>query len=171
MMLKHWKECSQDIIPMDLQYGGVYIINAQAWHLKGYLGGKHTWLAFKDKEWMVAELTTRETLNEQDAAILYDGAFANDDHGPFISTREPNRQWFGHDPHVVWIHPYTIDRQQVFDVCKQYPIKEFKLLSQNCNTFISYLVWRLNIDMRGRKNYGYKSIGWWNDRYPDLGVL
>ena len=166
MMFKHWKECSQDPVPMDLQYNGVYIISAQAWHLKGYLGGKHTWLAFKYKEWLVAELTTRETLHTQDALILYDGAPQNDDeaHAPFISMREPNRQWFGHDPEVTWIHPYTINSQDVFDACKTYPLKDFKLLTQNCNTFVSYLAWKLNIDMRGKKNFGYKKMEWWDDR-------
>lgn len=166
-MFKHWKECSQDLVPMDLQYYGVYIISAQAWHLKGYLGGKHTWLAFKDKEWLVTELTTRDTLHTQDALILYDGAPINDDeaHAPFISMRDPNRQWFGHDPEVTWIYPYIIDSDKIIQACKEYPFaNEFNLLSKNCNTFISYLVWKLGIDMRGKKNFGYKSERWWNDR-------
>jgi hypothetical protein len=166
MMFKDWRLCSQDSIPMDLQYRGLYYIHAQAWHIKGYLGGRHSWCTFNVPKhgWVTVELTTRETLAHQDCKVLWvkkDGV-ALDDHAPFISTRAPNKQWFGHDPQVVWIHPYDVSYEDVVKACEDYPIEEFNILTKNCNTFTSWLMYRLGIDVRIPR---LTSIGWKSKRY------
>jgi hypothetical protein len=167
-MFKHWKKCSQEYRPMDLSYDGFYYINAQAWHIKGYLGGRHSWCAFKHNDrWLTVELTTRETLDVQKAEIILtsDRHAPYDAHRPFISTRAPNRQWFGHDPHVQWIHPYRVKFNDVVDACYEYPHqKEFNLLTKNCNTFTSFLLWKLKVDARIPTwlQYGWKSAKYWD---------
>jgi hypothetical protein len=167
-MFKHWKECSQDLVPMDLSYNGLYYIKAQAWHIKGYLGGNHSWCAFKkDSQWLVVELTTRETLNVQSANVIHttDRHAPYDGHRPFISDRAPNAQWFGHDPVVEWIYPYNVNYADVVNACYSYPHQhEFNNVNKNCNTFTSFLLWKLNIDARRNtwKEYGWKSAKYWD---------
>lgn len=167
-MFKDWRTCSQESISLDLQYNGLYYIHAQAWHIKGYLGGKHSWCTFNmpTRGWVVVELTTRETLYYQDCDIIYDGGVGlpDDAHAPFISTRAPNKQWFGHDPEVVKIYPYRVEYADVEAACKSYPFKEFNLLTKNCNTFTSYLMHELQIEVRRLIH----PIGWKSDKFWDV---
>lgn len=161
MIFKDWRECSQEPRPLDLQYNGLYYIDAQAWHIKGYLGGRHSWCTFNMPKygWVVVELTTRETLRVQNTRdIIYDGGVGlpEDAHAPFITNRPPNRQWFGHDPKVVWVHPYRVEYEDVEVACKSYPYKEFNMLTRNCNTFTSWLMHHLGVNVRTLM----KPIGW-----------
>lgn len=168
MIFKHWKECTQELRPMDLSYNGLYYIKAQAWHIKGYLGGNHSWCGFKHNDrWLVVELTTRETVDVQSCSVILDSNrhAAYDAHRPMITTRAPNMQWFGHDPKVEWIYPYEVKLNDVIDACYEYPHqKEFNLLTKNCNTFTSFLLWKLKIEPRTATwmEYGWKSAKYWD---------
>lgn len=154
MIFKDWKDCSQDEVNLDMEHRGVYYIHAQAWHIKGYLGGRHSWLAFYSRlhrDFLVCEYTTKETLIVQDAiTILYDGSTTSDitEHAPFISLRKPNTQWFGHDPKVVASSYQRLNYRDVEAACMEYPRDEFNLLTWNCNTFTSFMLKKLGIDIK-----------------------
>lgn len=168
---KNWRQCSQDIVPLDLDKTRLYYIQAQAWHIKGYLGGAHSWLTLwseEEQSWLVIELSDEETLSYQDGNVLYFGnnTGLSNAHAPFISTRSYNAQWFGHNPYIVdsCIADVSIDR--IIEAMKDYPIKEFKILNRNCNTFTSYMIWKLNLKLRRPfKSVGFKNARWWQKNY------
>jgi hypothetical protein len=140
-------------------------MQAQAWHLKGYLGGTHSYCTFyHDNKWLVAELTDIETLEVQNAKVIYNGA-KDKEHAPFITDRPYNAKWFGHAPYIVdsCISPTYDD---ILYTCKNYPIPEFKLLTNNCNTFTSYLITTLNLKLkRPIRSVGFKNQKWWKENY------
>lgn len=173
MIFKDWRECDQSLVPMELSTNGIHYINARAWHLKGYLGGKHSYITLwskKHEDYITVEYTDRETLSVQNAKILYAGTDSFSEHSTFISIRHPNARWFGADPKVQctagnpgsWHH--ELHYEDFVLACEQYPFKntEFNLLTNNCNTFTSYLIHKLKLDM----DYPLFSIGsrsrqWW----------
>ncbi len=155
---------------MELEKSFIYYIQARAWHLKGYLGGTHSYTTFfspAHDSWCVVEYTERETLAYQDGKILYDGNTTVDDreHAPYISTRSYNAQWFGADPYIVDF-ALAPTYEEVLESCKQYPLKGFKLLDVNCNTFTSYLHWNLGLHLdRPWRSVGYRNKDWWQSRH------
>ena len=167
---KDWRECSQNLTPMNLDKGLIYYMQARAWHIKGYLGGTHSYTTFysrKHQAWMVAEYTDRETLSYQGGKTLYDGNVTDTDdkHAPYISTRPFNAEWFG-------ARPYVVDRciappfEEILKACKEFPYSEFRLLDLNCNTFTSYLHWKLGLNLnRPLRSVGYKNKDWWYARH------
>jgi hypothetical protein len=167
---KDWRECSQDLIPMDLDEDALYYMQARAWHIKGYLGGTHSWTTFyskSDKAWMVAEYTDRETLSYQGGEIIYDGNPTLNDfkHAPYIATRPCNAQWFGADPYIVDVCK-SPSYETILKACQEFPYNEFRLLDLNCNTFTSYLHWKLGLHLRQPlRSIGYKNKDWWQARH------
>lgn len=163
---KDWRRCSQDIIPLELDTDQIYYIHAKAWHIKGYLGGTHSWTTFYDhthNRWLVAEYTDRETLAYQNAKIIYDGNLTKDDkkHAPYISDRPYNAQWFGSDPKIV-DHCLACEADKILAACKSFPYDGFSLLTLNCNTFTSYLHYKLNLNLkRPLRSVGYKNKDKW----------
>lgn len=165
MIFKHWKYCSQNLIPLAVDESRIYYIQSQAWALKGYLGGTHSLLAFFSDQhdvWCVVEYTDRETLHYQDGQILYDKDINTDDisRSPYISTRSYNAEWFGHRPYIVDSCP-TVSYKSVLSACEDFPYNEFRLLDLNCNTFTSYMCWKLNLDLKRP----IRSIGFRNKKY------
>jgi hypothetical protein len=166
---KDWRECSQDLVPLELDKSYIYYMQARAWHLKGYIGGTHSYTTFysrKHNSWAVVEYTERETLSYQDGKTLYDGNYSSDDteHAPYISTRSYNAQWFGSNPYVV---DFTLapEYDEVELACKDFPYQGFDLLKLNCNTFTSYLHWKLGLHLkRPFRSVGYKNKDWWQAR-------
>lgn len=166
MFFKDWKQCDQSIVGMaGLNLDRFYYMQAQAWHLKGYLGGTHSYCTFfHDNKWMVVEMTDIETLTVQNAEVIYqktDGA----DYAPFISNRSYNAKWFGHVPYVVDICA-TPTYDEIAHACDNYPINKFKILTSNCNTFTSYLISTLKLDLRRPlRSVGFKNARWWKKKY------
>jgi len=165
MFIKDWKECSQNLIPLELDKDRFYYLQAQAWHIKGYLGGTHSYCAFfHDSNWLVVELTDIETLEVQNAEIVYSGA-SGAEHAPFITKRPYNAEWFGKSPYIVDSCPKPLYNDIVI-ACKNYPLQEFKILSTNCNTFTSYLIAALNLNLRRPiRSVGFKNSNWWRKKH------
>jgi hypothetical protein len=167
---KDWRECSQTPIPLRLELGNIYYIQAQAWALKGYLGGTHSWLAMfseHHKNWIVIEHTDLETIQYQNGQVLYSGAKTSNiqEHAPFVAIRKPNSQWFGHNPVIVGfcVAPAY---NKIVEAVQEYPIDEFRLLNRNCNTFTSYMLYKLNLSIkRPFKSVGFRNSNWWNKNY------
>jgi hypothetical protein len=162
-MLKDWRLCDQSVIPLDLDQNCFYYLQAQAWHLKGYLGGTHSWFAFWHNHWLVIELTDRETLEIQKANFIYSPRSANyTGHSPYISDRQYNAKWFGHAPYIVDSCP-AIGYDRLIEVANSYPFKDFKTLYRNCNTFASYLIYKLKLPLkRPFRSVGFRNSNWWD---------
>lgn len=165
-MFKDWRECSQDLVEsLNLDPTRFYYLQAQAWHLKGYLGGTHSYCTFHhNNQWLVIELTDRETLEVQGAEIIYAGT-DSEEHAPFITTRPYNAQWFGHDPYIVDSCD-AVSFDSILQAANEYPIDTFKLLHQNCNTFTSYLIAKLDLKLkRPIRSVGFKNKKTWKEHY------
>jgi hypothetical protein len=166
-----WRKCSQDVIPLTVSKDRLFYIQAQAWHLKGYTGGTHSWLTFwstQHNDWLVVELTDQETLWYQNGDTVYHGSTTDvaTVHAPYITTRPYNSQWFGHDPYIVDSCFLDVDYSDILLAAKNYPIKDFKLLYQNCNTFTSYMIWKLNLKLkRPFRSIGFRNKNWWQENY------
>jgi len=161
MLFKDWRLLDQTSVSLPLDKEYVYYIHAQAWAMKGYLGGTHSWITFwsgKHNKWLVAEKTDIETVEVQNANVLWirDG-MGYCDKGPIISDRIPDAKWFGAIPRIVGKSKSTFKYEDIVQACEEYPIAEFKLLTQNCNTFSSYIVSTLNLDIKKPLlAYGYR---------------
>ena len=166
MIFKDWRECSQNLVRIDLDPNRLYYIQARAWHFKGYIGGTHSWTTFFSTEhdsWIVAEYTERETLEYQDGKIIYDGNITHDNtvHAPYITTRSYNAQWFGGNPYIV-DSCQAVPYNKILKACREFPYKEFRLLDLNCNTFTSYLHWKLDLNLkRPIRSIGFQNKKWW----------
>lgn len=166
MFFKDWRICDQSVIALPLlDTNRFYYMQAQAWHLKGYLGGTHSYCTFyHNDKWLVVELTDVETLNVQNAKTVYHGALEFE-HAPFISDRPYNAKWFGHSPYIVdsCIAP---EYEEIISACKNYPINKFEILTTNCNTFTSYLISTLKLNLkRPLRSVGFKNTQWWKKKY------
>ena len=161
MLFKDWRTGDQSSVNLSFDKDYVYYIHARAWALKGWLGGTHSWTVFWSNEhnqWLVAEISDKETLTVQQAKILwiqpYAGLF---DKVPVISNRVPDARWFGSTPIIVGSSYKTFNYYDIVAVCEEYPKKEFQLLTTNCNTFTSFLVHRLNLKIkRPLRSIGFK---------------
>lgn len=173
MLFKDWRICDQSLVPLELSTTGIHYIYARAWHLKGYLGGKHSYITLwseEHKNYITVEYTDRETLEVQGANILYGGTDKYHEHSTFISIRPPNARWFGNDPKIyycsgnpgAWHH--KLGYLDFMKACDDYPFKnkEFDLLTNNCNTFTSYLIHALKLDMDAPFfSIGSRPRHWW----------
>jgi len=165
MIFKDWRDCDQTTVPLDLCQDRFYYIQAQAWHLKGYLGGTHSWFAFWHNQWLVIELTDLETLHVQNSkAVHIPWTTGYTDHAPYISNRPYNARWFGHRPYIVDSCP-AVSYGQLVQVANSYPFKDFKILYRNCNTFASYLIYKLGLPLkRPFRSVGFRNSSWWDQQ-------
>lgn len=167
MIFKDWRLCDQSLVPLELDKTRFYYIQAQAWAMKGYLGGTHSYSTFwsnQHSQWLVVELTDQETVEYQNCDVLFKGVVTKDKtiHAPFITNRAYNARWFGHAPSVVDSCPLTVEYDDIVSICSRYPIEEFVLYKRNCNTFTSYLLWQLNLPLRRPiRSIGFRSPQWW----------
>ena len=161
MFFKDWRVCSQEVhTSIVLDPTQFYYLQAQAWHLKGYLGGTHSYCAFYDKEWLVVELTDLETVAVQQAGIIYKGTDGYE-HAPFITNRPYNARWFGHTPYIV-DSCSAVESSLIFEAVKNYPNKKFNVLHYNCNTFTSYLIATLGLNLkRPLRSVGFRNKSQW----------
>jgi hypothetical protein len=169
MFFKHWKLCDQNLIPLEFDKDFLYYVHAKAWHLKGYLGGTHSYITFWSKqhsEWLVVEMTDPETVSYQNCQTHYSGVVTDDitEHAPMITNRLPNARWFGNNPLIVGKCSIGhLSYKDIEQACKEYPLKRFDILTQNCNTFTSYLIWKLRLELdRPFRSVGFKNRMWWS---------
>jgi len=166
MLFKDWRLLDQSPVDLGFEKEYVYYVHARAWALKGWFGGTHSWTVFwstEHSEWLVIELTDIETISVQQAKILWIKDNVDyQEHSPVISNRIPNAKWFGATPLIVGQCKNTFTYNDFAEVCKQYPIKNFKLLDQNCNTFTSFLIAKLNLKInRPLRSVGFKNKKYW----------
>lgn len=168
-LFKDWRECdiSQDY-NLILDPAKSYYLQARAWHLKGYLGGTHSFFACHDKSrnvWFVAEITDRETLDVQKCNAIYSGTAEYRERAPYITNRLYNSKWFGNKVKIVDSCP-AVEFSDLLYATKKYPIDHFNLLKYNCNTYMSFLIWQLDLDLkRPIRSIGFKNRHWWNTHY------
>ena len=153
MIFKDWRICDQSPIDLTFHKDYIYYVHAKAWHIKGVIGGRHsylTWYSPEHQRQLVIEYTDRETLDVQKANIVYSGRDEYTLHAPFISDRLPNARWFGADPIIKGCCGKGVIKYQDFvDACESYPNKvtDFHLLKNNCNTFTSYLLYKMRLEI------------------------
>lgn len=144
---------------------GVYFFSANAFGLKGTIpGGKHSWCSVKDgSSWTTLEITDIETIEFQKAKII---ACNNSDKFTkqvIVSDRNPGTMWFGNNPSIIAYNKNSIDlffNKELFP----YKVQNIKLYKNNCNTYLSYLLWTANIDL-SLKYIGFKSYKHWDKFY------
>lgn len=162
-----WKILDQSSAGLEFDKKYCYYVHARAWALKGYFGGMHSWLVFWSKEknsWLVVELTDKETLEIQNANILYIwNNIGYREYSPTINQRIIDGKWFGAKPVIAGKCLLTFDYGDIVKLCNNYPFKEFILTSRNCVTFTSYLIERLNLDIkRPFRSIGFKNRRFWS---------
>lgn len=163
IFFQDWKLCNQEpVSSIQLDRDKFYYLHARAWNFKGYIGGTHSWCVFFHRRWLVVEYTDMETIQVQNAQVIYG---PNDieltERAPFITDRIYNARWFGSKPCVV-DYCKAIPYSDVLDCVKSYPLTGFNLLNRNCNTFTSYLIARLDLKLkRPLRSVGFKSKNWW----------
>lgn len=167
VLFKDWRKCDQSLIEMPLEKTKIYYIHAKAWHLKGYLGGTHSWTTFWSNEfnkWLVVELSDYETLWVQKASIYYNRSMALNitDRAPCISDRPYNAKWFGGVPIIVGSYETNCSYETMKKICQDYPEYGFDLINKNCNTFTSYLMYKLDTDIKKPfRSIGYRKKEIW----------
>jgi hypothetical protein len=165
MFFKDWRLLDQSPVDLLIEKEYVYYIHSRAWALKGLLGGTHSWIAFwssEHNEWLVIELSDQETVEVQKGNIYWIRDSASyQEHSPIISNRIPNAKWFGTTPAIVGKCKNNISYKEFINVCKTYPIQNFRLIDQNCNTFTSFLISELQLNIR----QPLQSIGFRSNRY------
>ena len=167
MLFKDWRYQDQSSINYSFDKEYVYYVHARAWALKGWLGGTHSWTVFWSSEhsqWVVVEISDKETLTVQQAEILWIQPYAGFfDRVPVISTRVPDAKWFGARPIIVGRSCKTFDYQDIVSACEEYPIKKFRIITDNCNTFTSYLIHRFNLKIeRPLRSVGFRNKKYWS---------
>lgn len=164
--LSNWREAdiSKTSLVDHITDPGVYFFSANAWGIKGKLpGGKHSWVSiFDGVGWKTLEITDIDTIEVQKANILYAELGDTKAKQLIISDRHPATKWFGSDPELIHSLP---DISAVDETClSMYKHGEVKLLTNNCNTLASFIMWACKEDKRFRY-VGYKSGKYWNRRY------
>lgn len=151
---------------VDNAVNGVYFFSANAFGIKGMLpGGKHSWASIKEGSiWTTIEITDIETLEFQGAKYInipkyYDKTKKQ----VLVSNRDPSTMWFGNTPSVIHYSSNISDFKDNL-AYSPYSCNEIKLYKNNCNTYLSYLLWASNSNVSF--NYiGFKSYKYWDKLY------
>lgn len=166
-IFRDWRELDQTLVNLNFKKGYIYYVHSRAWALKGWCGGTHAWITMWSEEyskWIVVELTDRETITVQQGSLIW----VNDnmllqEYGPIISDRINNAKWFGSTPSIVGKAAATVSLADLVDICQSYPLTGFNLVTRNCNTFISYVIYRLKLNIRRpMRSVGFKSKRYWS---------
>jgi hypothetical protein len=143
----------------------VYFFSANAFGLKGRLpGGKHSWCSIKENNsWTTLEITDIETIEFQEANILECSSYDKYAKQVIVSDRNPGTMWFGSAPSIISYSKNIGDlllNKEIFP----YKALDIKLYKNNCNTYLSYLLWTANVDLK-LKYIGFKSYTHWDKLY------
>lgn len=144
---------------------GLYFFSANAYGLKGKLpGGKHSWASIKHiGGWITLEISDLETLEVQQATCLVKKYTDKTRRQVVVSDRHPGTLWFGNTPEVVHYTQNTLDFEYN-TMLFPYILDDIKLRKNNCNTYLSYLMWASN--SKKHLNYiGFKSYEFWDKFY------
>lgn len=165
-----WRILDQSSVCLEFDKKYVYYVHARAWALKGWFGGMHSWMVFwsaEKNDWLVVELNDRETLEVQNANILYIWKdIGYQEYSPTVSKRTIDSKWFGASPTIAGKSLLTFDYSNIIELCEAYPFKQFVLTSRNCVTFTSYLIYKLNLDIkRPFRSIGFKNKKFWDNIY------
>ncbi len=136
----------------------VCILSARSWGLKGLIpGARHSWISiYNKKKWLTFEVTDIETIEILKGNVIHSKYDNKQKLQLLESDRDPSLIWFGSTPRIEGIYNYfDID---FFD----YPLNvNNNLVTNNCNTFISYIVWKHGLDFN--KYYvGFKKKNFWD---------
>lgn len=157
-----WRGLNCESAGLVLDTSRVYYWHSRTHGIKALFGGTHGHISFWDQRWYTVEITDQETLEYQNCEIAHRGTEEYQRRAAFISTRRPDQQWFGNPATVVSTCQDKLTLDQVTQACKLYPIAEFDLVSRNCNTFVSYLIYKLDLNLkRPAIAVGYKSRNYW----------
>lgn len=144
---------------------GVYFFSANAFGIKGKIpGGKHSWCSIKeDSAWTTLEITDIETIEVQQASIIECDSYDRYVRQVIISNRNPGTLWFNNPPTII---AYSKNIQDLYYNRKLFPynISSIRLYRNNCNTYLSYLLWATNIDLKF-SYIGFKSYKHWDKIY------
>lgn len=140
------------------------ILSANAWGLKGKLPGcKHSWIAtFDGTRWKTYEVTDLETIEVQNAAVIYAEHSDKTLKQVIVSNRYPGTKWFGSMPRIDCVGEFV-------DInVADYPMNNaVNLTTNNCNTFVSYISWKYQLPTN-KLYLGNKSNKFWQtitDKY------
>lgn len=175
MIFKHWKELPITPVQLDLNQDHFHYIQARAWGLKGWLGGTHSWFTFwcqNRREWLVLELTDKETLDYQSAEVIFAGSNDYLERAPFISNRDPRQQWFGAKPTLIDSIELRPNLSYIEKLNHNYPFPLYKLLTQNCNTYTSYLYHHLDLKQMNLplRKVGHRGSRFWQKFTQGAGI-
>ena len=167
MMFNDWRQASQKPVELDLDTRYIYHVQSVSCGIKGLFGGTHGYLTFFSRprnKWLVVEVTDLETLEIQNATVLYCKK-ENPGHQEktvYISDRKHDARWFGHRPAVVDRDLCVPDLYDIIVACDAYIHDDFDLIKKNCNTLVSFLIYHFNLDMyRPIRSIGYvKKLKW-----------
>lgn len=133
---------------------GAHILSARAFGLKGHLGGYHTWLAFVDADsHTVFEITDVETvLIQANKHIVY--SFHRDSSLALIkSNRRATQKWFGSNPEKLVSLPTLtlLQCEHLVETYKSHVLdSRYHLLKNNCNTFVSWVLYKTSTPVTPR---------------------
>lgn len=133
-------------------------LSAKSHGIKGNVpGARHTWVTSFNVSWLTTEVTDIKTITHLNGNIQY--ALYNEQNisQVIISDRISSKKWFNNKPRIDYITNYV----DLTDIVKSYPCnKDINLIKNNCNTFISYIAWKLKIKYPYRY-IGYKPTTFW----------
>jgi len=165
-ILGDWRGLNCASPGLDLDPDCVYYWHSRAHGLKGILGGTHGHISFYDGRWYTVEITDEETLEYQDCEIVHRTTDQYQVRAAFISTRRPDQYWFGNKTTAVSECYSRLKIADVIEACDQYPYKSFDMIFRNCNTFVSFLIFYLNLNLeRPLVSVGYRSQNFWMQNY------
>lgn len=163
----NWRNASiEQTNIVDNAANGLYFFSANAFGIKGKLpGGKHSWAAIKeDSGWTTIEITDIETLEFQGAKYTNTPiSFDKFTKQVLVSNRDPSTLWFGSMPKVIHYCEDTIDFKWNTTLFP-YRCDKIRLYKNNCNTYLSYLLWASNSNI-SFSYVGFKSYKHWDKVY------
>lgn len=162
----NWRKASiEQTNIVDNAKDGIYFFSANAFGIKGKLpGGKHSWASIRENNtWTTFEITDIETIEIQNSNIIECSSYDKYAKQVIVSDRNPGTMWFGNTPSII-LYSKNIQDLLLNKTFFPYKDSDIKLYKNNCNTYLSYLLWAANINLN--LNYvGFKSYKYWDKLY------
>jgi hypothetical protein len=80
-------------------------------------------------------------------------------HSWLVFWSSDHNKWFGTVPRIHDRALNTVKYSDIENACQDYPFKEFDLLKRNCNTFASYIINKLNLNITPPLAHGVGNFG------------
>lgn len=165
LLLGRWQSRSIEKL-VDFPLPGIYLLKARTFGFKGFIGGTHSWIVHVDMDnrCLVAEVTNLETLKVQGATVIETVRKPINDreHLVFLSNREGGQKWFGAKPKSKYLG--DISKIDFRNMIANYPLSQnvFNVLNANCNTFSSWIIYKLGFTPKNI-GFGAKSVKRWKN--------